>query len=238
MSATCERPVVPMDWTLRVDGALSASDNMRIDEEILAAQKDPAAAPAVRIFLWRAPAVSFGRLQDPAAAAAFARDGGASECVRRPTGGGMVLHRGDVSFSVAWRRDHAGFPKCLGDIYRAIHETAARALGDCGINATFFSKAGPAAAAGICFAEPVKDDVMGRDGKVVGGALRVTGWGRLYQGNILSEKVGAPPEELARRLAEAFEKSFFRRPPLSCHCEERGDEAISVAKDFSALKAG
>src|SRR5688500_5439117 len=113
----------PAAWRLRVDQPLSGHDNMRIDADLLEAQKEPGALPVLRLFRWAHPTLSYGRLQNGHEACNMAQMLGASEAVRRPTGGGMVRHDKDLSLSLAWRRDHPSFPRCLKDVYRAVHET-------------------------------------------------------------------------------------------------------------------
>lgn len=201
--------MVPVCWRLRVDGALPGFENMRIDEEILEAQRAKGALPVLRFFRWKEPTLSFGRLQD--AASAQAEAAGAA-VVRRPTGGGMVLHRDDLSFSLAWRRDHPVFPRCLGDVYRMVHEAAQAALKDAGAD-TQLQPPGPARAPGVCFSEPVEHDLMRNGRKILGGAIRATAWGRLYQGNLLPKSVNMTAEEAANHLKLSFQKNFFRQPP-------------------------
>lgn len=203
----------PMPWRLRLDPARSGADNMRLDEELLEGQKNPGAMPVLRIFRWKHPTLSYGRLQDPAWAAERAKVLGAKEIVRRPTGGGTVLHDRDVSLSLVWRRDHAGFPKCLKNIYRAVHEAAQAALKQAGVETTLYVPASKRSGGqGFCFVEPAEDDVMRGDRKVVGGALKVTGWARLYQGNVTVAD-GLDMDFLAKLLPRTFEQIFFGCSP-------------------------
>ncbi len=71
----------------------SAAMNMAIDEALL----ESAAAPSIRFYRWESPALSFGyfgRFADVADKA--------SECdlVRRWTGGGIVFHGEDLTYSI------------------------------------------------------------------------------------------------------------------------------------------
>lgn len=204
-------PSAPVAWRLLVDGALSGRENMDADARSLEAQKSPDALPTLRFFLWARPTVSYGRLQDPAWAKSLASPG--VETVRRPTGGGAVRHDKDLSFSLAWRRDHPALPKCLKDVYRTIHRTVAGALAKRGVITSFYVKASTGASApGVCFVEPAEDDLMWNGRKILGGALRVTGWGRLYQGNLLTAPAGLDVSETVRDIAAAFEEAFRSKP--------------------------
>lgn len=199
----------PVPWRLRIDGTLSGEENMRADEELLEEQKRPGAVPVLRFFRWKRPTLSYGRLQDPKQAEQKAKLFQVEEVVRRPTGGGVVRHDKDLSLSLVWRRDHPGFPKCLKDIYRGIHETVQAALRKKGMETSLYVPVGRTPGEGICFAEPVEDDLMWEGRKILGGALRVTGWGRLYQGNLLTDSW--EPGRTIDELRKAFELNFFHR---------------------------
>jgi len=88
-------------WTLVDAGALTPAGNMRLDLGLLGCSIDGCRAePLVRVYGWDPPALSVGaKLELP--------DGVTERCaaagvavVRRATGGGCVLHDGDVTYSV------------------------------------------------------------------------------------------------------------------------------------------
>lgn len=214
----------PTPWRLWVDGALSGEENMRRDQELLEGQRDPAAVPVVRFFRWAAPTVSFGRLQPRAGAESLAKAAGAGSAVQRPTGGGMVLHDRDLSFSIAWRRDLAGFPPCVKEVYRSFHGVVADLLCARGMDVAVHqpSKRLPIAP-GVCFKEPADQDLLWCGEKVLGGALRVTRWGRLYQGDVRTEVLGLDPDELVQAITNGLAKKVFLTPPGK---EQGGQKAV------------
>jgi len=237
MNACAPKTTGPVDWRLRVDGALAGFDNMHIDQALLEYQKRPDALPTMRFFQWARPTYSYGRLQDPLWVGAVARNtkkslrleaageqaGGVMtvelgndrvEVVRRPTGGGVVRHDKDLSFSLSWRRDHPALPKCLKDVYKLIHATVRTALLQRNIETSFYVPMAKPGASGFCFTEPAEDDLMWEGQKILGGALRVTGWGRLYQGNLLVEPFGTDADSFVQNVSSVFESYFFKRPPL------------------------
>lgn len=202
-------------WRLQVDGPWAGDENMRRDRDALEAQRDPKALPSLRFFRWAEPTVSFGRLQNAAGAEAFCQSVGARGVVQRPTGGGMVAHGNDLSFSLAWRKDIAVFPTCLKRVYSAIHGVVAKVLRARGLEVELYhpphsQKNLP----GLCFNEPVEGDVLWRGEKIVGGALKVTAWGRLYQGDIRTERLGLNVTEAISRMIEGFERDLFHQPPV------------------------
>lgn len=207
-TVSCEKEIRgPAPWRCAVDGARAGEENMRRDADALEAMRAEGELPRLRVFRWAEPTVSHGRLQDPAGAAALARSLGVRSVVRRPTGGGTVHHTSDVSFSLAWRRDHPAFPPCVRHVYAAIHAVLLRALRETGLAATLQPAGAPAAAPGLCYEAPVADDVMWEGVKIVGGALRVTPWGCLYQGN-LKLKDGVLPQDAAALIAGAWKTTL------------------------------
>ncbi len=187
---------------------------MRRDQELLEDQRDPAAVPVVRFFRWAAPTVSFGRLQPRVGAEALAKAAGTGSAVQRPTGGGMVLHDRDLSFSIAWRRDLAGFPPCVKEVYRSFHGVVSDLLRARGMDVAIHQPpTGPPAPPGVCFKEPADQDLLWRGEKVLGGALRVTRWGRLYQGDVRTDVLGLDADDLVQAITGGLAKKIFLNPP-------------------------
>jgi lipoate-protein ligase A len=201
----------PVSWRLRVDGPLLGFENMEADEALLESQRDPKTLPVLRFFRWKTKTLTFGRLQDHHEAANQTMILGARAMARRPTGGGNVVHDKDLSFSLSWRADHPAFPRRPSDVYRLIHGTVRSALASLGAETSFF--AGPAGRGGMCFSSPALDDLLWEGKKVLGGAMRVTKFGRLYQGNLLWMEMGLEESAVCQAIATAFEKEFFKSSP-------------------------
>ncbi|HRY28440.1 MAG TPA: hypothetical protein P5079_00220 [Elusimicrobiota bacterium] len=199
------------DWRLLHDGALSGEENMRRDRELLENQRRPDARPTLRFFRWSSPTLTYGKLQGEGPARQAAQAFGAAHVVRRPTGGGMVLHDKNLSLSLTWPRRSRAFPASSRSLYRTVHQILKTALRECGTETSFFvpetsRKAGP----GLCFSEPVTDDLMWRGKKVAGGALRATRWGFLYEGDVRTELVDIAPEMLIEKITAAFRNYFSK----------------------------
>src|SRR5277367_1833538 len=82
-------------WRLLVHQAGSPARNMAIDEALLREVREP----VLRIYEWNVPAVSLGYFQ-PAALA------GDRPFIRRYTGGGLVDHARDVTYTLVVPRKH------------------------------------------------------------------------------------------------------------------------------------
>jgi len=71
----------------------SAAMNMTIDEALL----EHATVPSIRFYRWHCPALSFGYFGKFANVAGFATE---RDLVRRWTGGGIVFHGEDLTYSI------------------------------------------------------------------------------------------------------------------------------------------
>ena len=178
----------------------AAALNMAVDEALLAVIP----GPVLRVYRWARPAVSFGYFErwEPIRAAQPGRD-----AVRRWTGGGVVLHGEDFTYSLLIPRSgNAGAAAALpaaggAGSYGLIHRALCSALADAGIAARPAS-ASTAKISQACFENPVLHDVLVRGRKVAGAAQRRTRAGLIHQGSIqgldLSPAFGAA---FAARLA-------------------------------------
>ena len=173
-----------------------AALNMAIDEVLLRA----ASAPTLRIYRWARPAVSFGYFGKWADAARAWPD---RDIVRRWTGGGIVPHGGDVTYSVIVPRAHPFFGVSPRESYRAIHECVAGALW----NASLAANASPQISA-ACFENPVLHDVLVADRKVAGAAQRRSKCGLLHQGSI---QFVEEPALIASTFANNFSSGVLQR---------------------------
>ena len=96
---------------------------MAMDEALLrdAAQRR---LPLLRVYAWAQPAVSVGYFQN------FPTDLAPKyEIVRRPTGGGVVYHGNDTTYTVVVPPGHPLYEMPTAAAYRALHRAVATALG-------------------------------------------------------------------------------------------------------------
>jgi lipoate-protein ligase A len=190
------------------DGAeRSAAMNMAVDEALL----EQATVPSLRFYRWNHPALSFGyfgRFAD------VAQQADKRDLVRRWTGGGIVLHGEDLTYTVVIPASAGLFRASSNAIYAAIHAALRDALAAGGQNAELAATAAPVVSE-ACFAKAVVADVTINGRKVAGAAHRRTRTGLLHQGSI--QQI-----DISNGLASGFAHR------LSAHCSERAlDERIS-----------
>jgi lipoate-protein ligase A len=215
----------------RDDTAHSAALNMAIDEALL----QQATVPSVRCYQWYSPAVSFGYFGKLADVASYA---GERDLVRRWTGGGIVFHGNDLTYSIVIPASDTAFSESSIWIYEKIHCALAHALNNIGERAVVAggvdpgpigsaTRAAVTASGYNCFANPVRADVMIDGRKVAGAAQRRVRSGLLQQGSIQGVDLG---NGLAGRFARA----------LSANCSERkiDDEILNRAQELAHSKYG
>jgi lipoate-protein ligase A len=196
-----------------------AALNMAVDEALLIS----ATAPILRFYRWSRPSVSFGYF---GRYAEVENQTARRDVVRRWTGGGIVLHGNDLTYSILVPRTHLSFLRSSLEVYGAVHEAMRWALETNLITATLAERAVPKVSEN-CFANPVRADVLIGDRKIAGAAHRRSRFGLLHQGSIqhpdLPEKFR---NDFARSLCERFEKNAID-PAL-----------LERAEDIAAAKYG
>ena len=177
--------------------------NMAMDEALL--MESP--RPVLRFYCWERPAFSFGYFLPWAEAREVS---GGRECVRRWTGGGMVEHGTDVTWSLIIPVSEPAAGMRPVESYSIIHGALAAALQSLGVDVHQVTPDCPAPAGGLCFTAPAPGDLMVGGRKIAGAGQRRLGGRRarrgqrlLHQGSISGVALpGAFPEALASSLAE------------------------------------
>ncbi|HAM36934.1 MAG TPA: hypothetical protein DEB40_06860 [Elusimicrobia bacterium] len=180
---------------------------MALDEACLVCA--PAQGVYLRFYRWAGPAVTFGYSQAFALAEAAAQGRGlaGADVVRRSTGGGVVFHDGDITFSLCFPWPRICSPE---RIYERIHAAVLEGLRQEGVEAALWR---PPAAAGRprqaqCFTGPEPSDLVdGRGRKILGGALRRRGARGLYQGSLRLEG-WTRRAELETNVTEALSRQW------------------------------
>lgn len=189
-------------WQLWLDDVRSPAMNMAIDEQLLK-EAQHSVKPVLRIYGWDRPAVSIGFVQ----AYAAAPQKGYS-IVRRPTGGGVVFHDQDLTYTVVIPLEHRICKLDRVESYREIHNAVQSAFSRLGLNTDLTSDEIPKhvdRAFMQCFTTPTRYDVVGDGKKFAGSAQRRTREGILHQGSIDLKAAHGDRKMLVQYLIEAFQ---------------------------------
>ena len=179
-------------WDCLRSPAAPAALNMAVDHALLRSAMTRG-RPLLRLYTWCQPAVSYGYFQKYPAQLA-----GPYEIVRRPTGGGLVYHGQDTTYTLVIPPGHALYQLSTHAAYRAIHRAVAAALTT---PAELLAHAPAPHGQYECFQNPVAGDVVVGDQKLAGGAQRRGRAGVLHQGSIAGSVD-------ADRLLAAFRSEF------------------------------
>jgi lipoyl(octanoyl) transferase len=207
----------------------SAPLNMAIDEILL----NRAQSAILRFYRWIKPAISFGYFVTFAEARAAADD---RVMVRRWTGGGIVSHGEDLTYSIIIPASDRVFAESSKSIYEKVHLALSSALmteseeGEL-VPVTLYERRSETESAvterpcNDCFASPVHADVMVDGRKVAGAAQRKTCRGLLQQGSIQREN-------LSRKFPTVFSDLLGKKLIVS----EMRIDAINAAQELMVAK--
>ena len=204
-------------WYLLRSGPGDAAFNMALDEALLHAAPR-LSQPILRFYGWTEPAVSFGYFQRYAD---IERLTALRPLVRRPTGGGLVPHDADWTYSLAFPPTHEWYGFSATDSYRRVHEWIRAAFAALGL-ATELAPAPSKALPGQCFQGHERYDLLCRGQKLAGAAQRRTRDGLLIQGSVQPQRLS-----LAR---QAWEQAM-----CDAACSEQGAQWAELAPDTALL---
>ena len=195
-------PTAPK-WLLLNSGKCDAAFNMALDAALLEAMPR-LQKPVLRFYGWTEPAATFGYFQkfsDVEQATPL------RPLIRRPTGGGIVPHDTDWTYSAIFPPGHEWHSLKAEESYRRIHDWLRRAFAELNIE-TELAPGCQKSLPGHCFAGHEKFDLLWHGRKIAGAAQRRNKSGLLIQGS-----TQPPPVPLARAgwemaMAEAARKNF------------------------------
>ena len=184
-------------WRLIRDGACDGDYNMALDTAIADAVAAGESPPTLRIYRWNRPTISVGRLQNVAEGIdlAFCEEHDVP-LVRRPTGGRAILHKDDVTYSVAVKASDIASGGSVVESYKWISRGLVAGLVRVGIDAEMGNGRDSRAdrkRSADCFRSTARSDVMAEGRKVIGSAQCRRRGAILQQGTI---PLQAKPAEL------------------------------------------
>ncbi len=190
-------------WLLLESGRGDAPSNMATDEALLEAMPR-LQKPALRFYGWTQGAASFGYFQKHSE---IERTTLLRPLVRRPTGGGLVPHDADWTYSLAFPTSHEWYATSAIESYRRVHEWIQAAFAELNI-ATELAPCCRKSAPGQCFEGYEKFDVLWRGKKIAGAAQRRNKLGLLIQGSVQPPPVGLQRGDWERAMCDVGVKQF------------------------------
>jgi lipoyl(octanoyl) transferase len=191
-------------WHLIIErDPLPGSRNMAVDEFLFEkARLSP--ATFLRFYRWARPTASLGYGQDAERSTnlEFCRSNGV-DVVRRMTGGKVVLHHRELTYSLA-SSDVETFSSTLRESYKLISQALVVGLESMGLGARLAAQSPPAYLRKTmpCFAFPARDEIEIDGLKIIGSAQKRTGASFIQHGSVPLENDQALLKSVARSEAE------------------------------------
>jgi lipoate-protein ligase A len=212
------------DWLLLDSGTNTPAYNMALDEALF----ENAATfgqPVLRFYDWSEPCATFGYSQKIAQIEAATN---LRPLIRRCTGGGLVPHDGDWTYSLIFPPDHEWAGLTATESYQHTHKLLQAAFEKIGME-TELAKSCRRPKPGECFEGHELHDLLWNGKKIAGAAQRRNHHGLLIQGSVQpaddwshtdwrdfmsqgSPQLEGLPDARAHELAEAkYSKAEYNR---------------------------
>jgi lipoyl(octanoyl) transferase len=185
-------------WYLLHSGPGGYAFNMALDEALLEAAPR-LGLPVLRFYGWTEPAASFGYFQRYAEIERLTR---LRPLVRRPTGGGLVPHDADWTYSLASPPTDDWYRLSATDSYRRIHEWISKAFARLNL-ITELAPACSRTLPGQCFQGHERFDLLWHGRKIAGAAQRRTRAGLLIQGSVQPGRFDLARADWQKAMCEA-----------------------------------
>lgn len=193
--------------------------NMAVDQALM----ERGGLPVLRVYGWDRPTVTLGYAQSLAKLAEALPDW---PVVRRWTGGGVVFHGEDFTYTVMVPAGHPWAETRPVESYRLIHGALADGLVAAGYAGCRLAEKEDVKDLPFCFEAPALHDVIRGAVKVAGAGQRRGKLGLLHQGSV--QRVMLKPEfwpawagRLARRVRVVNELPEMLRPRVAELVEKR-----------------
>jgi lipoate-protein ligase A len=215
-----------MSWFYLDTGEGESAWNMALDEALLHSIST-IGLPILRFYGWKESAATFGYFQKYAEIAAWTS---LRPLIRRPTGGGLVPHAADWTYSIIIPPSHPWYELRAAESYLHLHQWVAAALRAANIPADLAPTARKEIP-GQCFAGAEQHDILLNGRKIAGAAQRRAREGLLIQGSIQSLPPNADrmawqqcmrmnpvmwtefqlPQDLQKSTQELADNKYFQR---------------------------
>lgn len=188
--------------------------NMAVDDWLL----ETAERPVLRVYAWEPGWGSLGYFVPLADATGLLPD---LNFVRRRTGGGIVDHRDDLTYTLVVPSGSGLADQRGGESYRVIHAAVAATLAPTAAGIRLAPNVG-AVKGGDCFSQPAEHDVLdGAGQKIAGAGQRRSRHGLLHQGSVAVRGGRSFGPGLAGALSVMVEEFTQRpsEPEIECRAE-------------------
>ena len=214
-------------WLILKSGPGEPAWNMALDEALLQSCVQ-LSTPILRLYGWTEPAATFGYFQKYADVAAWTDF---RPLIRRPTGGGLVPHAADWTYSLSFPPQHWWYDLKAIQSYEMLHQWVSDSFNALRV-ATKLAPETKKDLPGQCFAGAERFDLLHAGQKIAGAAQR-----RLKNGLLIQGSVQRQPKSVARK---SWEEQFLQTAAVKWTVQWNPipnlEEIESLARELSASK--
>lgn len=197
------------NWYVIHSGPGAPDYNMALDEALLESSAQ-IGHPVLRFYSWTEPAATFGYSQKYADVARMTL---LRPLVRRTTGGGLVPHDADWTYSLVFPPQHEWHRLKAAESYHRLHSWIGRAFTRLNVPATL-APTSQKEIPGQCFAGAEKSDLLWRGRKIAGAAQRRARSGLLIQGSIQPPPIPLLRADWESTLCQEMEVKEVKWTPM------------------------
>ncbi|MCX7702783.1 MAG: lipoate--protein ligase family protein [Planctomycetota bacterium] len=230
-------------WRFIETPPLDGAFNMALDESLMSL----VVLPVLRCYRWFPPALSLGYFQETVSVDMESYRAQGYTIVRRPTGGGAICHKDELTFAVVTPVSHQ-IARSTVTAYQTIHGIIIAALEKVGVKAFVRGdSAEDPPERFLCFERTISCDIVCEGRKLVGSAQRRTKRGFLQHGSIPLEmnplvpasgfvNLTAPRKVTYEDLKEAIFLAFTEKMGIIFEASQPTDDELALAKKLIAEK--
>jgi len=224
------------EWRLIEFGCLDAYTNMAIDEAIFIGREKLGLPATLRFYGWEPAAVSIGYFQEIEDLSLQEYKRQKLTIVRRFTGGGAILHKNEITYSLACpTNEFVAFSNII-KTQQLVHQAIILALQSLRINAQLKRKQIKRPAAYFCFVNPRKDDVVEDGKKIVGSAQRRKKRAFFQHGSIKTSPESRQEKKNRGKIIDSLVLGFEKRFGIRLIPDQLTREEVKLSQELREVK--
>ena len=223
-------------WRLIQFSCLDAYTNMAIDEAIFAGREKLGLPTTLRFYNWRPAAVSIGyfqRMVDPSLQE-YKRQ--KLTIVRRFTGGGAILHKNEITYSLACPTNESIAFSNIEKTQQLVHQAIILALQSLRKNVRLERKRIKRPTPYFCFVNPSKDDVVEEGQKIVGSAQRRRNGTFFQHGSIRISPESREEKKNIGKIIDSLVLGFEKRFGIRLILNQLSKEEVNLSRQLRKVK--
>ncbi len=224
------------EWRLIEFSCLDAYTNMAIDEAIFVGREKLGLPATLRFYDWRPAAISIGYFQriEDSCLEKYKRQ--KLTIVRRFTGGGAILHKNEITYSLACPTNELIAFTNIRKTQQLVHQAIILALQSLRINAQLKRKPIKKPDPYFCFVNPSKDDVVEDGQKIVGSAQRRKNGTFFQHGSIKNSPKSREEKKNREKIIDSLVLGFEKRFGIRLIPDQLSEEEVKLSRELREVK--